>query len=149
PEVVHVHNTFPLMSPSVYAPCKQRCIPVVQTLHNFRVACPSANFFRDGAPCEDCTRGLWHGIRHACYRDSQLATATVASMIAVHRARRTWTTLVDRYIVCSEFARNKFIHAGLPADRIHLKPNFVAPDPGHRTHAHDYGLYVGRLSAEK
>ena len=151
PDVVHFHNTFMQMSPSVYAACKDRNIPVVQTLHNFRLCCPQGSFFRDGAPCEDCTtKGLWTGIRHKCYRGSRLGTATVTAMIAVHRAAGTWRNMVDCYISLSNFARERIVASSrIPVHKVYVKPNFVAPDPGVRTRSADYALSVGRLGAEK
>src|ERR1700732_3898763 len=126
PDLVHVHNTFVMISPSVYGACRRRGIPVVQTLHNFRLLCPAATFFRDGKVCEECVeQSLLHGVYHGCYRNSRPATASVALMVASHRWWGTWNNLVTCYIALSEFARDKFIRAGIPADRIVVKPNFV------------------------
>lgn len=150
PDLVHVHNTFAVISPSIYGACKERGIPVVQTLHNFRWLCPAATFFRDGKVCEDCvTGGLWNSFRHGCYRDSRAATATVAFGLAWHRFAKTWLDFVDCYIALTSFSRNKFIASGLPAEKIVVKPNFVDPDPGPRPSAGDYAVYLGRLSGEK
>ncbi len=151
PDLAHFHNTFMVMSPSVYAACQERNIPVVQTLHNFRLCCPGGGFFRDEAPCEECaTKGVWNGVRHKCYRNSRAATAAVASMLAVNRARGTWSSNVDCYIALSEFARNRIKQSsGIPGHKIHVKPNFVAPDPGVRPKADNYALYAGRLTVEK
>src|SRR3954454_21947434 len=108
PDLVHFHNTFMVMSPSVYAACKDRGIPVVQTLHNFRLCCPGGAFFRDGAPCEDCTtKSVWNSVAHQCYRDSRAATTAVAAMLSVNRMLGTWANLVDCYIALSEFARSR------------------------------------------
>jgi glycosyltransferase involved in cell wall biosynthesis len=150
PELVHFHNTFMVMSPSVYAACKERSVAVVQTLHNFRLSCPGGAFFRKGAPCEECaTKGVWNGVRHKCYRNSRVATAAVASMLAVNRAHGTWSNMVDCYIALTEFARDRIRSSGIPDDKIHVKPNFVAPDPGVRSRADNYALYTGRLVVEK
>ena len=150
PDVVHVHNTFLMISPSIYSACRDQHVPVVQTLHNYRLLCPAASFFRDRKPCEDCTtQGLWRGIQHACYRNSRMATASVAIMLAVHRQRKTWVELIDRYIALTDFARSKFISAGFPQDKVTVKPNFAYPDPGERTCDGSYALFVGRLSPEK
>ncbi len=150
PDVVHVHNTFMMISPSVYGACREARVPVVQTLHNYRLLCPAGNFFRQGQVCEECEeRSLWRGVQHACYRDSRVATGTVALMLLVHRRRHTWTESIDRFIALSEFARSKFVAGGLPADRIDVKPNFVDPDPGERTRGGGYAAFVGRLSEEK
>jgi glycosyltransferase involved in cell wall biosynthesis len=151
PDIAHFHNTFPLISPSAFYACAEAGVPVVQTLHNYRLLCPAAKLLRDGSVCEACVGRTvaWRGVLHACYRESRAATAVAASMLAVHRAAGTWRTKVDAYIALSEFARQKFIAGGLPADRIMVKPNFVATDPAPRTQAGDYALFVGRLSEEK
>jgi glycosyltransferase involved in cell wall biosynthesis len=150
PEIVHIHNTFPLISPSVYWACRNEQVPVVQTLHNYRLFCPGANFFRAGKTCEDCIGGsFWHGVQHGCYRDSRVETAPVALMLSVHHARKTWHRMVDRYIVLTEFARSRFVKAGLPAEKITVKGNCVDPDPGMRTGEGSYALCVGRVSEEK
>lgn len=150
-DLVAAHNTFPLISPSVYYAATAEGVPVVQTLHNYRLLCPDAFFFRDGRVCEDCLgRGVpWPGVVHACYRGSRAATVAVAAMLTIHRAVGTWRGMVDVFIALTEFARQKFIQGGLPADRIRVKPNFVEPDPGIGEHRGDYALFVGRLSREK
>ncbi len=149
--VIHVHNLFPLISPSIYYAAKAKQVPVVQTLHNYRLLCPNALFFRDGQVCESCIGKLvpYPGILHSCYRESQAASAGVAAMLTFHRALRTWTKMVDTYIALTEFARQKFIEGGLPAEKIVVKPNFVHPDPGVGSGQGGYALYVGRLSVEK
>ena len=124
PDVVHVHNTFPLISPSILWACQEQKVPVIHTLHNYRLMCPGANFIRDGRPCEDCTRGsLLPSIVHGCYRGSRTQTAAVALMLAVHRNRKTWVEAVDHYIALTEFARNKFVENGIPAEKITVKAN--------------------------
>jgi glycosyltransferase involved in cell wall biosynthesis len=153
PEVVHFHNTLPLISPSAYYACARNGIPVVQTLHNYRLVCPAATFLRDGKLCEDCLgrRIAWPAVAHGCYRGNYAASAAVTAMLGTHRFLGTWQTKVDAYIALSEFARKKHIAGGIPADRLVVKPNFVHPDPGPRSReaAGRYALFVGRLSAEK
>jgi glycosyltransferase involved in cell wall biosynthesis len=151
PDVVHFHNTFPLISPAAYYAVRKEGIAVVQTLHNFRLLCPGATLFREGRTCEECIekKSLRPAIVHACYRGSRPATAAVATMLSVHRAVGTWRHKVDLYVALSEFARRRFIEGGLPASRIVVKPNFVSPDPGRGTGSGNYALFVGRLSAEK
>jgi len=108
PDLVHVHNTFLMISPSVYAACTEAQVPVVQTLHNYRLLCPAATFFRHGSVCEECVaQTLWRSVKHGCYRESRPATATVALMLAFHRLRQTWSRDVASYIALSEFARKK------------------------------------------
>jgi glycosyltransferase involved in cell wall biosynthesis len=150
PDVVHVHNTFVMISPSIYSACSEARVPVVQTLHNYRLLCPAATFFRDGKVCEECVEGsLWQGVRHACYRQSYSASAVVALMLASHRLRDTWRREIACFVALSEFARNKFVEGGLPREKIFVKPNFVSPDPSARTGDGDYALFVGRLSPRK
>jgi glycosyltransferase involved in cell wall biosynthesis len=149
PDVVHVHNTFPLLSPSIYWACAKAGVPVVQTLHNFRLACPQAMFLRDGKPCEDCLGVTpWPAVRHACYRQSRSATAVLSTMLLMHRGLGTWARKVNFYIALNEFCRSKFIQAGLPAEKIVLKPNFVDA-PLRPLQARSGLLFVGRLSEEK
>lgn len=151
PDVAHFHNTFPLISPAAYYACEEMGVPVVQTLHNYRLLCPGATFLRDGKVCEACLRKpvAWPGIAHRCYRGSRRATAAVAVMQTAHRALRTWQTKVNVYIALSEFARRKFIEGGLPEDRIVVKPNFIAGDFKPQTRPGKYAVFVGRLSEEK
>jgi glycosyltransferase involved in cell wall biosynthesis len=150
PQIVHVHNTFMVISPSIYSACREAGVPVVQTLHNFRLFCPAAFFYRDGHVCEDCSdHSLWRGIQHACYRQSRPTTAAVALMLEFHRLRHTWEQGIDTFIALNEFARNKFISLGLPAEKVCVKPNFLYSDPGKRTEPGQYAMFAGRLSPEK
>lgn len=150
PDVVHVHNTFMMISPSIFETCQEMNVPVVQTLHNFRLLCPAWSLSREGRVCEECIdHSLWRGVWHGCYRNSHLATAAVALMLRVHRGRNTWNESVDGFVALSEFARQKFVENGLPAAKMHVKPNFVHQDPGERERVGNYALFVGRLSPEK
>lgn len=151
PDVIHVHNTLPLVSPSVFWAARRLGIPVVQTLHNFRLMCPQAMFLRDGKVCEDCLGHVpWWGVARACYRESAVQTAVLSASVTWHRAVGTYDKAVTAFIALSEFSRGKFIEGGLPADRITVKPNFVEdagrPDEGAPRTG---GLFVGRLSHEK
>jgi glycosyltransferase involved in cell wall biosynthesis len=146
PDVVHVHNTFSMLSPSIYGACKAEGIPVVQTLHNFRFFCPGALLLRDGKPCEECLdRSLLRSVRHRCYRGSFAATATLASMLTVHRALGTFQNHIDRYIALSQFARSKMLKGGIAESKIVVKPNFVPDPPAAGAGAGGYVAYVGRL----
>jgi len=150
PDVVHIHNTFIMISPSVYEACRDAAIPVVQTLHNYRLICPGWSLSRDGRVCEECIDdGLWHSVWHSCYRDSRLMTAAVALMLQVHRTKGTWKRSVHSYVALTNFAREKFIQGGLPSSAIHVKPNFLESDPGERSASGRTFLFVGRLSTEK
>lgn len=150
-DLIHVQNFFPLISPSIYYAAKSEQVPVVQTLRNYRLLCPNALFFRDGKVCEDCLEKPipYPGIIHSCYRENRAATAATAAMLTTHRAMGTWTKMVDRYITLTNFAREKLIKGGIPAEKIVVKPNFVHPDPQVGNGSGGYALYVGRLSVEK
>jgi glycosyltransferase involved in cell wall biosynthesis len=149
PALVHVHNTFPLISPSLYWAAAAAGVPVVQTLHNFRLLCPQAMLLREGRVCEDCVgHSPLAGVRHGCYRGSRPQTAVLGGMLVLHRALGTWQHKVSRFIALNEFCRAKFIEGGLPADRVVVKPNFVdlpAPPDLPRSGL----LFVGRLAPEK
>jgi glycosyltransferase involved in cell wall biosynthesis len=150
PDVVHVHNTFPLISPSLYWAAARRQVPVVQTLHNFRLLCPQAIFLREGKICEDCIGKLpWRSVARKCYRASALQSAVVAGMLTAHRALGTYRERVTRYIALNRFARDKYVEGGLPASRFRIKPNFVPSAAPPSWENRQGGLYVGRLSHEK
>jgi glycosyltransferase involved in cell wall biosynthesis len=151
PDLAHFHNTFPLISPSAYYACANANVPVVQTLHNYRILCPAGTFFRNGHVCESCMDCSlpWPGVVHRCYRGNIGATSAIAAMIGTHRLLGTWKKKISLYIALSDFARKKFIEGGLPSDRIVVKPNFIHPDPGPKQGVGDYALYVGRLAEEK
>lgn len=154
PDVLHVHNVFPLLTPSIYDAARSAGVPIVQTVHNYRMACASGFLFRDGHVCQACLgRAPLPAIRHRCYRGSLAGSAAVAGMIAWHRARGTWSTRIDRYIALTGFARGKLEEMGVPADLIAVKPNFVAdrgaPPSGEAEAARAGALFVGRLAAEK
>ena len=152
PDVAHIHNTWYSLSPSVVRALKQSGVPVVMTLHNYRLFCANALLFRDGRPCEDCVgTHPWRGVQHRCYRDSAVASAFAASTIAIARARGTWSTGVDRFVAPSSFLREKLVAGGIPAEQISVKPHGV-DDPGARTGRPSSSrsvLFVGRLSHEK
>jgi len=150
PDVAHFTNTFPLISPSAYYACRSARVPVVQSIHNFRLICPAASLWRDGSVCEECVdHSLLRSVRHACFQKSRPASAALAMALAIHRRCGTYATRVDRYIALTEFARNKLIAGGLPGERISVKPNFVEPDPGLREGTGDYALFAGRLTEGK
>jgi glycosyltransferase involved in cell wall biosynthesis len=150
-EVVHFHNTLPLLSPATYYAARRAGAAVVQTLHNYRLACPKATLFRDGRACELCLDKIipWPAIRHACYRDNRSASAAIVAMLAFHRAIGTYRRAIDAYIALSHFSRDKLVEAGLPIERMHLRPNYMLHDPGEGPGGGGYAFYLGRLSPEK
>jgi glycosyltransferase involved in cell wall biosynthesis len=149
PDVVHVHNTLAMISPSIYWVASRLRIPVVQTLHNFRLLCPHGNLFRAEKVCEDCLgRSPWRGAVRACYRDSVPQSSVLAAMLMFHRAIGTWQNKVTRYIALNDFCRTKFLQGGLPEDKLLSKPNFVN-FPAPAASARDGFLFVGRLSRLK
>lgn len=151
PDLVHFHNTFPLISPSAINACAKRRVPVVVSLHNPRLVCPAATLCRNGWSCEECLKKLfpWPAIFHKCYRNSYLQSSVVAAMLIFHRLIKTWQKQVSIYLVATEFYRKKFIDAGLPADKIVVKPYFVEDRGGKENKEGDYVLFIGRLSPEK
>ena len=152
PDVVHAHNIFPRLTPSIFDACRDERVPSVMTLHNYRLGCANGLLFRDGQPCEDCLSGTaFNAVRHRCYRGSRMGSAVVASMIGYHRQAGTWRDKVSRFIALTKFARTRLVRAGLPADKIRIKPNFVSdPLEGPALSAPGTtALYVGRLSVEK
>jgi glycosyltransferase involved in cell wall biosynthesis len=147
PDVVHVHNTVPMISPSIYAACHDAGVPVVHTLHNYKLICPGAYLYRQGSVCEDCIGKTvpLPAVQHGCYRGSHLQAAIAVTGLAAHRLRGTFRHDVGLYIALTQFARQKFIEGGLPAERVAVKPNFVtaAIQPGQ--HQGGYALFVGKL----
>jgi len=151
PDVVHVHNTFPLLSPAVHSAARAEGAATVQTLHNYRLVCLSANLYRAGRPCTDCVGRLvaMPGVLHACYRDSRAASLAVASMQTVHRARHTWSRDVDAIIALTAFGRDRLIEGGVPASRLVVRPNFAEVDAPPDAGPGDGFVFAGRLTEDK
>ena len=153
PDLVHFHNTFPLISPAAYYACRARNVPVIQSLDNPRLVCPAATFYRNGKLCQDCL-GMTPplpGVIHTCYHHSRSQTAVIATMLTFHRWIKTWQNLVDTYLVATEFYKQKFIEAGLPAGKIIVKPHSIKFDsvPEFSDQKGKYVLFIGRLDPEK
>ena len=147
PDVVHVHNLFPMLSPAVLR--LNRDCPLVMTLHNYRLQCLPATFYRDGRVCEDCHGRAtpWPGIIHACYRDSTAGSATLAASLSLHRALRSFER-IDRFLAVSNFIKQKHVEAGISTNRIRVKPNFAWPSR-RRNGPGSYFLFMGRVAPEK
>lgn len=150
PQVVHVHNTFAAASPSVYRAAAALGVPVVQTLHNYRMVCPAATLFREGHPCTDCVGAPVPvpAVVHACVRGSRLQSAVALATVTTHRALGTYSRHVNRYIALTEFQRRLVVNA-LPQNRVVVIPNFLEPDPRQGAEDRSGVVYVGRLSVEK
>lgn len=152
PDIVHIHNFFPLLSPAAHGAARASGAAVVQTLHNYRLLCASALLMRSGQICEDCLGpSRLPAIRHKCYRGSYLGSLAVNRMIHATTDNPKWQSAVDQFIVLTEFGKRLFIRGGLPAEKLCVKPNFVAD---HGTplplSARDQGyVFLGRLSREK
>lgn len=151
PQVMHVHNTFAAASPSVYAAASARSVPVVQTLHNYRLICPVATLFRDGNVCMDCVgRAIpWPAVAHSCVRESRSQSAVATATISVHRALGTFARRIDTYVALTSFQRQLMVDGSIPAARIRVIPNFLEPDPGTGDGPRSNILFVGRLAEEK
>lgn len=150
PDVVHVHNTFPLFSASVLRAAHRLDLPVVATLHNFRLLCANAVLQRDGRPCESCLGKLpLAAVKHGCYRESRAQTLPLATSIGVHNTLHTWQRYVDTFVVPSAFVRDRYVAAGFDAERFVVKPHAVPHPAGVRTDAGDGVVFLGRLSEDK
>ncbi|MCU7932381.1 MAG: glycosyltransferase family 4 protein [Candidatus Thiodiazotropha sp. (ex Codakia rugifera)] len=151
PDIIHVHNTFPLISPSIYWAASFYNVPIIQTIHNFRLSCIQAMFLREKKICEDClAKSPWRGIARKCYRGSMLASMSAAAILQFHRMIGTYEKKVTTYIALNKFCKNKLVEMGLPEDKISIKPNFVTlKNNGSRTKRNGNPLFVGRLSEEK
>lgn len=152
PHVAHVHNTWFSLSPSIVTGMRRGGIPVVMTLHNFRMVCVNGLLYRDSAPCTDCVgRSPVPGVLHRCYQSSSTLSALAASNIGLNRLLGTWVSGVDLFVALTEFGRQMHILGGIPSDRIVVKPHFVS-DLGKRERppsASSTVLYVGRITEEK
>ena len=150
PDIVHAHNTFFLMSPSVYYACRQEKVPVVQTLHNYRFICPLGTCYRDGEVCQEClSKGLTKSIKYSCGAKSKLWLVSMLWILSLHYKNNTFKRFIDTYIALSNFSRKQFIAAGFDQERIKVKPNFISFDPGCGSKKSDFALYIGRFSPEK
>jgi glycosyltransferase involved in cell wall biosynthesis len=152
PDIVHVHNSFPLISPSIFHAIGSRAKRVL-TLHNYRLVCPAAIPLRSGKVCTECMdqQSASPSLKYGCYRGSRLATFPLAANVALHRWLGTWTHQVDTFIALSEFQKARMASSGIPIDKIHVKPNFYAGNPmvmpwKERSNS---VVFVGRLSREK
>lgn len=126
-DVMHVQNYFPQFSPVVHRVARKHGVATIQHLRNFRYTCVNASLFRDGKSCTDCVGSFvpWQGVRHGCYRDSKAGSAVLAAMVGTHKLAGTWTKSVTRYIAISEYVRDIHIRAGVPAEKIVVRPNVV------------------------
>ncbi|MBF0120235.1 MAG: glycosyltransferase family 4 protein [Desulfobacterales bacterium] len=150
PNVVHFHNTFPIISPSAYYAIKKKNIPIIQTLHNFRLFCLNSNLLYQQNICEQCMGKLfpWKGVLRSCYR-SILPSLTLSAMNITHQILNTWKKKVDIFIALTDFSRQKFIEGGLPDNKILIKPNFFKSELQIKKRIGEYALFVGRLTDEK
>lgn len=149
PDVTHVHNTFPLISPSILGPCAQESA-VVASFHNFRLVCPQGQLLRNDAPCELCVgRSPWPAVRYRCYRGSRLATVPLALAVAMHGSLATWNRHVAAFVALSEFSRDRLVSGGLDPSRFHVLPNFSPEPAAVRDGPGRHFLFLGRLSPEK
>lgn len=150
PDILHCHSFFPLVSPAIYYIAKKHHLPVVQTLHEYRLVCASGQLIRNGSTCEECITGsLMRGIRYSCYHNSKIQTASASLMLKIHRWAKTWETKVDCFINLTEFSQNKLLESGIPQERCYIRPNFLSTTKQLHHSDRTYALYVGRLSTEK
>jgi glycosyltransferase involved in cell wall biosynthesis len=148
PDVVHLHNVFPLISPYVVRVAARAGVPVVQTVHNYRHGCVNGLHLRDGHTCTDClgSRLGLPAVLHGCYRGSRMQTLPMTIGQNVHRG--TWRDDVTRFLALTLFARDKLVETGIPSARVTIRPTWV-PDPGHDPTTGTDVLFVGRLDDAK
>jgi glycosyltransferase involved in cell wall biosynthesis len=154
PDLMHVHNFFPLLSPSIFDAAQEAGIPSLLTLHNFRILCPTATLYHNGRIQERSLTGAsWWTVWQRTYRNSLFGTLAVARMVEYHKKRGTWRTQVDRFIALTPFAQARFVLGGLPVERIVIKPNGapspILPAPADEVQPRAGVLFVGRLCEEK
>ena len=150
PDIVHVCNTFPLISPSIFYACYKHKVPVVQTVQNYRLFCATGSFFRDNRVCEECMEySRFRAIRYGCYRNSRFSSVPLVLMQGIHKLLNTWSKYVDIFIAATEFSRQKLIQGGLLANQVEVKPNFFLTSPEPNYEFGNYVLFLGRLSVEK
>jgi glycosyltransferase involved in cell wall biosynthesis len=148
PDVVHVHNTFPLLSATVLHACRDARVPVVATIHNYKLACANGEFYRAGSVCHDCADALpSRAVLHGCYRGSRAATVPVALAATIHRS--AWRSLVSAYIFISASQRDLLRGVGLPPDRVFVRHNLIPPHPAERVARTPTVVYAGRLDVAK
>ena len=152
PDIVHIHNFFPLWTPSILDSCEMNKIPVVMTLHNYRLVCAKATLYRDGKVCELCPqKGLQHALYYRCYQNSFFKTVPVTNLLYTFKKTKIWNKL-DKLIVLTEFAKNKFIEFGIPEKKLAVKANFINENSKTKILnpvKEEFVLYIGRLSTEK
>jgi glycosyltransferase involved in cell wall biosynthesis len=150
PDIVHIHNVFPLLSPSIYRVAKRLKYSVIQTMHNYRFLCPNGLFYVNGRACEACqVKGYWEAVRNCCMQGSMATSALYAATVAWGWRSGAFHSCIDRYIALNRFAAGKLVAGGVPKEKIHICGNFVsdfADAPASKRH---YALYLGRLSSEK
>lgn len=151
PDLVHVHNTIPLISPSVYTACQTFRTPVVTTLHNFKLICPGAYLYRDNKVCEDCLGKIipYPAVLNSCYRNNRLQSTIASAGLTFNKLRGTYENDVDIYIALTRFSRQKFIQGGLPPHKVAVKPNFISENISPGKHQGKYALFVGKLLSYK
>jgi len=153
PDILHVHNFFPLISPSIFYATNDLDTPTVFTLHNYRIVCANAILLRNNSPCTECLdkQSILPSLKYKCYRESRMATLPLALSIKLHQVLGTWQRKVDAFISLTEFQKNKLIEAGLPAEKIHIKPHFYSspPNPLPFNERGSKVVFIGRLGPEK
>ena len=153
PDILHVHNTFPLLSPSIFHAVKELPTATVFTLHNYRIFCAAAIPMRNNLSCTECLerQSILPALKYGCYRGSRFATPPLAIMVWLHRGLETWSRLIDAFIVLTEFQKEKMVEAGLPAEVVHVKPHFYPgpPLPLPWREREEKIVFVGRMGKEK
>ncbi|WP_158513354.1 glycosyltransferase family 4 protein [Exiguobacterium sp. ZWU0009] len=159
PDIIHVHNTFPIISPSIYKAAKVQKIPLVQTLHNYRLVCSNGLLLKNGLPCEKCVgkKIPFESLKNRCYKDSLTGTFAINAMQVINKSTGNYNKNVDAYICLTEFAKNIMVRDGFPKEKLFVKPNFLNEDNSKliennlklSPEKNNNFVFVGRVSKEK
>ena len=150
PDICHVHNTLHIISPAIFKACKATNTPVVQTLHNYRSICVNGMLTKNNVPCEACLgKSAYRAVKSKCYRNSYLQTFALARMIEKNKQNKLMQNDIDAFICFTTFAKNKFIEQGIPAHKLHIKPNFLNLTNSANDQKKPYLIFVGRLDETK
>lgn len=150
PDVVHLHNIYHHLSTSIFSPIKAADIPIVQTLHDYKLACPNYKMYTEGAPCERCKGGNYHeAIKHRCLSSGFVGNLLGAFEMKMTKAVQTYEKNVELFLCPSRFMKEKMEDWGEPAAKMRYVPNPTTWMEVSAPRGGGYLLYVGRLSSEK
>lgn len=150
-DIIHCHNFFPLISPGLHLLAKEMNIPIVQTIHNYRLFCSNGFFWKKNSKCQKCLNNNYWGVFHKCYKNSSIGSYIVKKFQDASIKNKYWIDSVTLFFVLSNYAKNIFIQNGIPKDKLYVKPNFIdnINKPTYSFNEKQEFLYVGRLDSTK